>query len=126
MLHLNLRTYKAYGKWGIGMHGGYRPSLWSGGEIPSGGAGSSYFSINHRNFMYQALTLGPLVRYHLGSDQRTFLELDAFHRVWWFDRKQVSYDNVESLRFEGLRSERQDVTAIRLLWGLPARSERIV
>ncbi len=117
MLNLNLRVQHRFQRWAIGVHGGFRPSLWSGGEIPSGGAGSTYFGINYRNWMYQAVTLGPLVRYQFASDGRTFLELDAFHRVWWFDRKRVSYDNVESLRFDGLRSERQDISAIRLLWG---------
>lgn len=117
MLNLNLRAQRSFGRWAFGVHVGYRPSLWSGGEIPSGGAGSSYFSMNHRNWMYQALTIGPLVRYHFGPNASSFLELDAFHRIWWFDRKQVLYDNVESLRFEGLRSERQNVTAVRFLWG---------
>lgn len=117
MLHFNLRVQRSHGRWDFGVHGGYRPSLWSGGEIPAGGPGNSYFNINHRNWIYQALTLGPVVRYHFAEDGRNFVELDAFHRIWWFDRKDVFYDNVESLRFEGTRSERQDISAIRLLWG---------
>ena len=117
MLHLNVRAQRRHQRWAFGIHGGYGPSSWSEGEIPSGGAGSSYFSINHRNWMYQAVTIGPLVRYHFAAGGLSFVELDAFYRVWWFDRKEVSYHNVESLRFSGLRSERQDISAIRLLWG---------
>jgi len=116
MLHFNIRAYHSHGRWAFGVHGGFRPSLRSGGEIPAGGPGNSYFNINHRNWMYQAVTLGPVARYHL-KDGRSFMELDAFHRIWWFDRKDVFYDNVESIRFNGLRSERQNISAIRLLWG---------
>ncbi|MBK7944495.1 MAG: hypothetical protein IPJ85_03920 [Flavobacteriales bacterium] len=46
-----------------------------------------------------------------------FIEADALYRLWWLNRKWITYDNAESYSFSGLRTERQHVAAIRLLWG---------
>ena len=52
-----------------------------------------------------------------GLPQLGLRKLDGFIRQWWFDRKTVRYSNVEDVTFDGIRSERTDVLALRLLWG---------
>lgn len=116
LLNLNARAYRVTGRWSLGIHSGYRPSLSNGGTLqPGTGLGGDYADLNWRNWALQAYTLGPCVRF--GTKGGGFLELDAFHRLWWFDRKYIQYSNVEDNSFEGVRSERTSITAVRLLWG---------
>lgn len=122
--HANFRVHRELGRWDLGLRADYRPSFSSSISL-EGNAGGTYASSNFRNWNYQAVGLGPIVRLNLGNERRMIFELDAFHRLWWFNRKQTSYDSVESHSFNGLRSERQQVTAVRLLWGGRGRAWRI-
>lgn len=104
-----------------GSHGlllAYRPSRQSGGEV--GGAHGQFgdYSLqNSWNWLYQSVSVGTTHKFWSGRADRYFFEVDLIYRHWWFDRKWASYPNVEGYRFDGLRSERQDVFAIKVLWG---------
>jgi hypothetical protein len=119
----NLRSYRQTGRWDFGFRMDYRPALGHGWLEPT--AGSSYSTSNYKNWNYQAIGLGPIARLNFGNERRMFLEADAFYRLWWLNTKWITYDNAESYSFSGLRTERQHVAALRLLWGGRGRSMRV-
>ena len=106
-----------------GSHGvllAYRPSLRSGGEVGGlQGQFGSYGNQNSWNWLYQSFTIGSTNTMWLGSSHSDFLRLDALYRRWWFDDKMARYENVEGYRFDGSRTERQDVIALKVLFGTP-------
>ena len=106
---------------GHGSHGlllAYRPSMRSGGEVQGvQGQFGGYSLQNSWNWLYQSVSVGTTHKFWSGREDRYFFEVDLIYRHWWFDRKWASYPNDEGYRFDGLRSERQDVFAIKVLWG---------
>ncbi len=118
MLNLNARAYHVSGRFAWGAHGGFRPSLSRSGEVKPGTRfGGDYEELHWRNWLLKAYTIGPCIRLYSKSGGGSYMELDGFYRHWRFDRKQVRYNNAEDISFDGLRSERTDVLAVRLLWG---------
>ena len=118
LLNLNARAYRVSGRWSYGLHGGFRPSISRGGEIKAGaGRWGEYENLHWRNWALKAYTIGPCIRRNFKGSTGNYIELDGFIRQWWFDRKTVRYSNVEDVTFDGIRSERTDVMALRLLWG---------
>lgn len=104
-----------------GSHGlfvSYRPSLRSGGGLsgPTGLFGD-YLIQNAWNWLYQSVAVGTTQSITYGRSRRPFLRIEVLYRHWWFDRKWMSYENGKGGRFEGLRSERQDVFALKALAG---------
>ncbi len=96
----------------------YRFSTEDGGQVNGiSGLLGDYINQNFWNPMYSAVTLGMHAKYFLGQQKTWFLEPGVFYRYWWFDNKEVQYDNVEGYRFDGTRSETQQVYAFRLLVG---------
>ncbi|MBK8498557.1 MAG: hypothetical protein IPL52_06990 [Flavobacteriales bacterium] len=118
LLHLNARAYHVSGRWSYGIHGAYRPSLSPGGEVkPGAGRAGEYENLHWRNWMLRAYTIGPCIRMNFKGSTGNYVEVDGFYRHWWFDRRNVRYINAEDVSFDGIRSERTDVLAVRLLWG---------
>lgn len=118
LLNLNARAYHVSGRWSYGFHGAIRPSISSGGEVKAGaGRIGEYENLNWRNWMQRSYTFGPCIRRNFKGSAGNYVELDGFYRHWWFDRKNVRYINSEDVSFDGVRSERTDVLAARLLWG---------
>lgn len=104
-----------------GCHGvilAFRPSLRAGGEVGGlQGQFGDYRNQNSWNWLYQSFTIGSTNTLWLGRDQREFLRIDALYRRWWFDDKVARYENDEGYRFDGFRTERQDVFALKVLYG---------
>ena len=104
-----------------GSHGvllAYRPSLRSGGEVGSlHGQFGSYGNQNAWNWLYESFTLGTTNTFWTSRSRSWFVRVDGLYRRWWFDDKMARFDNDEGYRFDGLRSERQDVLALKLLSG---------
>lgn len=121
LLSFNARVYKVSGRWSYGAHGGYRPSISSGGEVKGGlGRWTDYEDLNWRNWMLHAYTIGPCVRMNFKGSTDNYVEIDGFYRHWWFRYKDVRYSNADDVSFDGFRSEQTDVLAVRLLWGTAA------
>ena len=96
----------------------YRPSTQKEGEIRGiTGLGGSYSSQNFWNHLYEAVTIGLNSKYFLSEKRTFFLEANIFFRHWWFDNKYGKFDNVEGYRFDGLRTERQNVYGLKLYIG---------
>lgn len=102
----------------IGITLGYKPSTKSGGEI-SGGHGllGIYKDQNMWNGLYEAVTFGINSKYYFKRNKRFFGDLALFYRYWWFEKKYAKFDNVEGYRFDGLRTEQQNVVGMKLLAG---------
>jgi len=102
---------------------GYRPSFQKGGEMNGGGhgLGFSYRNANYSNWLYEGVTLEGNGKYYF-NEIDLYVEAVLFHKLWWFDNKMASYSNVESTTydFNGLRSERVNVTGCKLLFGKTA------
>ena len=118
--HANIRMHRQTGSWDLGLRLDYRPAIGHGWIATP--AGSSYAYSNFRNWNYQGIGLGSIARLNFGHERRMFIEADAVYRLWWLNRKWITYDNAESYSFSGLRTERHHVAAIRLLWGGRGRS----
>jgi len=117
MRHFQVRGYRCGGRVSFGLHAGYRPTFGDRTNIREMvGLFSGHTLNNHFNGVYQAVTAGPIIRYHLGKDRRGFLEMELLYRHWWYHRRYVAFDGWSS-QFEGIRTERQNVYAVKLLWG---------
>ena len=104
-----------------GSHGillAYRPSLRSDGEVGGlNGQFGDYTNQNAWNWLYESFTLGTTNLFWTGRGRESFIRVDGLYRHWWFDVKMAHYDNDEGYRFNGLRNERQEVLAVKFLYG---------
>ncbi len=113
----NLRYSEIIDRHRMGIDISFRPSYCDGCAINGGnGIAGFYADQSFFNYNYQALTLGSSFDYIL-SNGNGFISAQPYFRYWWFNRKQVAYDNVEGYSFKGLRSETNRVLGIRLLIG---------
>lgn len=119
-----LSVEKLMGRHTLGLSLGYKPSTKEGGEVKGGSGLFGYYEDqNMWNDLYNAATIGLNSKYYFGKKQKFFGELQLFYRNWWFDNKQAIYKNIEGYRFDGLRSEEQNVYGLKLMAG---RSSRIL
>ncbi|MDQ3102024.1 MAG: hypothetical protein M3R08_11600, partial [Bacteroidota bacterium] len=79
---------RMFGRHTIGLHGAYRPALIDEGEILGSGA---YHLQNYWNLAYQSATGGLDHKYYLHDRFGLHIETALLYRIWWFDRKQISY-----------------------------------
>ncbi len=56
--------------------------------------------------------------YFIGTKRNYFVQCELFNRFYWIDNKQFSFDNDEIEKFDCVRSERNNVTGLKLLLGL--------
>lgn len=114
----SISAEKFFGRHTIGLTLGYKPSTKSSGEV-SGGAGlfGAYEDQNMWNGLYDAVTIGLNSKYYFGKENRFYGDFCLFYRNWWFENKYARYDNVEGYRFDGLRTEEQNVYGLKLLIG---------
>lgn len=110
---------KFFGRRSLGLTIGYKPSTKAGGEILGVGHGlfGVYEDQNMWNGLYNAATISLNSKYYFGKKSRFFGDVCLFYRNWWFENKYARYDNDEGYRFDGLRSEKQDVYGVKLLVG---------
>jgi len=57
------------------------------------------------------------------KNRRYFLQAEFFNRIYGFDRKQLSFNNIETYRYSSIRSERNNVTGIKILAGINLKKE---
>ena len=97
----------------------YRPSTKNSGEFEGGGHGvfGDYSSQNYFNPYYNSFTFGLNTKRYISKRNNIYLDLLGFYRHWWFENKTISFDNEEGYRFNGLRTEHQNVYGIKLLIG---------
>jgi hypothetical protein len=114
---LNVRYSEIRGRHRLGIDFSFRPAYCDGCPINGGdGIAGIYVDQNFFNYNYKALTIGSAFDYILRNGNG-FISAQPYFRYWWFNNKQLSYDNVEGYSFSGLRSERNCVLGIRLLVG---------
>lgn len=113
----NIRYSELRGRHRLGIDLSFRPSYCEGCSVNGGtGIAGFYADQNFFNYNYQAITLGSSFDYTL-SNGNGFISAQPYFRYWWFNDKQLAYDNVEGYSFSGLRSESNRVLGIRLLVG---------
>lgn len=109
---------KRFNRHTVGLTFAYRPDTKNGGEVIGGhGVAGDYSIQNFWNPLYEAVTFGINSKYYFVKGRNFYLDARLFYRHWWFDNKYASYPNDEGYRFEGLRTERQDVFGLKFLIG---------
>ena len=96
----------------------YRPSTQDSGLVKSAGTGAAGgYGQPHFNKLYNSYTVGFYQKSYLNKDLDLFFETDIFYRNWRFKNKQARFENVEGYRFNGMRTENEDVYGLKLLIG---------
>lgn len=102
----------------VGLLVSYRPATLNSGKIRGGtGIGGDYIYQNFQNKMNNSFTVGLSTKYYMPQWYNLFFEADLFYRYWWFENKECHYDNVEGYRFDGTRTEHQNVYGLKMLIG---------
>jgi hypothetical protein len=114
---------KVFKRHTIGLTIEYKPSTQKSGEINSMSIGmlGGYEDQNFVNRIYNAATIGLNSKYYLFKHDKIFIDAELFYRLWWFDNRLCSFDNVEGYRFNGTRTERQNVIGLKLLSGISCK-----
>jgi len=55
--------------------------------------------------------------YYFGQKRKYFIQCELFNRYYWFDNKHISFDNVEMYAYNSIRSEKNNITGIKVLAG---------
>jgi hypothetical protein len=117
---LNFEVNAAVGnkKARYGIFFSYRPSTQDSGLVKGAGTGAAGgYAQPHFNKLYNSYTVGLYQKTYLNNDMDLFLETDIFYRNWRFKNKQARFDNVEGYRFNGMRTENEDVYGLKVLIG---------
>jgi len=103
----------------LGLTLGFKPSTKNGGdlEFSTHGLMGYYQYQNFWNPLYNAFTVGINSKYYFSKYNNRFIEGNIFYRLWWFDKKNCSYNNIEDESWSGNRTERQNVYGMKLLFG---------
>jgi hypothetical protein len=103
----------------LGLTLGFRPSTKNGGDLDfhTMGLMGYYQDQNFWNPLYNAITIGINSKHYFSKYNNRFIEGNIFYRLWWFDNKNCSYNNVEDESWSGIRTERQNVYGLKLLFG---------
>ena len=67
----------------------------------------------HSNAIY--FSISP--SFYFDNRNKYFFQPELFNRFYWFDNKHLSYDNVETYRYNSIRSERNNVIGLKILFG---------
>lgn len=59
--------------------------------------------------------------FYLNDDRKVYLQPELFYRYYWFDDKELFFDNFETDRFNSIRSERNHVMGVKFLAGFNNR-----
>jgi hypothetical protein len=116
----NLAVERVFKRNTLGLEFGFRPSTQRSGEAQSGGRGMWFGDYSNQNFvnkLYNGVTFGVNSKYYLSSQNKRYIEAVVFYRYWWFNDKNCYYNNVEGYRFNGTRTESQNIFGIKLLFG---------
>ena len=97
----------------------YKKDTQKSGEVKSGWIGLFDYYPNHNlwNELYQAAGINVGSKYYYTKRKNWYMELNFAYKHLWFDNKNAKFDNCEGYRFDGTRTERQNVFGIRALIG---------
>ena len=101
----------------LGLTLGFRPSTKNEGELITYGMAGNYSFGNYFNPFYNAFTIGLNSKYYYSKYNNRFIEGNIFYRFWWFDKKNCYSTNVEEGVWSGIRTERQNVYGMKILFG---------
>ena len=118
----NILTYEHFinNKYSISYSLGYKIPVGKGTEFESFSSGkfAAYEYQQMFNQFSNAVYFSIAPSYFLDENRRYFIQCEVFNRFYWFDKKQLSFDNVEDAhRFNSIRSEKTNVTGFKLLIG---------
>lgn len=110
---------KSFGKYTFGLLAAYRPSTSKGGVISGvNGLSGNYLHQNYWNHLYSGITVGANSKYFFKIFEKDwFIDTQVYYRHWWFENKECSYETAGDYKFNGLRTEQQDVFGIKALIG---------
>lgn len=98
---------------------GYKIPIGKGNKFEPFGDGAfaayeyQYLFNKFSNAVY--ISIAP--SYFLGEKRKYFIQCELFNRFYLLERKQLSFDNVETYRYNSIRSERNNVTGLKILFG---------
>jgi len=101
----------------LGLTLGFKPSTQNEGEITTHGILGNYSFENYFNPFYNAITIGLNSKYYFSKYNNLFVDGNIFYGLWWFDKKNCSYNNIEDDVWSGIRTEKQNVYGLKLLLG---------
>jgi hypothetical protein len=105
-------------KFSVGVTLSYKKDTQENGKVWSwDGLGSYYPNLNLWNKLYEAAGINASSKYYYTKCKNWYIELNFSYKHLWFDSKNAVFDNVEGYRFNGTRTERQNVFVIRPLIG---------
>lgn len=124
-MYFSLTGEKVFTSKTIGATVGYRPSTQnSGANWYNTGPWSTYQMNNFQNKLYSSFTVDIFSKFYFGERHKSFLMPDAYYRLWWFDSKDCSFSgkggrikNNYDYSYDGIRTERQSLVGIKLLYG---------
>ena len=109
---------KRFDRHTIGLTFSYRPDTKDGGKAGEGqGFLGGYKMRNFWNPLYQAVTFGINSKYYFPRMNNWYIDTRLFYRHWWFDDKYAYFLDAVGYSFDGLRTERQNVFGLKLLFG---------
>jgi hypothetical protein len=116
-----LLTYEHFynDKFSLSYSAGYKIPVGKGNTFKPFGSG--LFAVYEFQYMFNkfssAIYLSVAPSYFFDNNRRYFIQCEIFNRYYWLDKKQLSFDNVETARYNSVRSERNNVTGFKLLLG---------
>ncbi|MCF8372793.1 MAG: hypothetical protein K9H64_14305 [Bacteroidales bacterium] len=99
---------------------GYKIPVGKGNTIePFGGGLYAVYEYQYLfNKFSNAIYASLAPTYYFRPNRKHFVKCELFNRYYWFDNKRLSFDNVETDKFNSIRSERVNVTGIKMLAGV--------
>ncbi len=98
---------------------GYKIPVGKGEVIKEFGHG--LFAIYEYQYMFNkfsnAIYFSISPSYYLGQKRNFFIQCELFNRYYWFDKKQLAFDNIETYNYNSIRTERNNVVGIKVLIG---------
>ncbi len=112
----NITAEKVNDDFSYGLDISFKPATCDGCEVHGGvGLLGEYPFQNMWNYNYNAFA--SAIHTKLFFRKNRYFSPQLYVRYWWFEDKNVSYDNVEGYRFNGIRTENQTIYGLKLSYG---------
>ncbi len=103
-------------------------SFSAGYKIPTGSKttlkpfGSGLFAVYEYQYMFNEYSHGVYFStapsLYLDNNRTFYVSTEPFYRYYWFNDKKLLFDNEETERYNSVRSEKNHVIGLKLLFGL--------
>lgn len=116
-----LLTYEHFlnNKFSLSYSLGYKIPVGKGDKFEPFGTG--LFAKYEFQYMFNkfsnAIYFSVAPSYFLDNNRRYYIQCELFNRFYWFDKKQLSFDNEETYSYNSIRTERNNVTGLKFLVG---------